>query len=425
MSREQLLRQAIGADAVLDPAAARVMTVHGHAPASLVMPTSADAMAAALALCSEEGWPVEPAGAGTWLRAGRPPGTPPVVISTARLSGVHEYEPADLTVGVEAGTPLADIAAALAEHDQWLPLDPPHAAGATIGATASLAAAGPLRHAFGTPRDAVLGLDLATGDGRLLRVGGRVVKNVAGYDMTRLVVGSHGMLGVITRMFLRLRPLAAIDETWRVAASEPDFTLIDELDRTLAPAALEWFDGALHIRTQGNVDYADWVATRMTTLGAQRLVPDEAARTWHDLARDEATATFAARCVGLPDRLPTLLAAARTIAAGLVPHGARIAAHAADGIVRVFARVPAPPRAADDDTSDDTSTAHARALADALARARAAAADAGCTIVCDVLPHDMPDVERYPAPGEERALLEGVRRHFDPAGVLAPGRWDA
>jgi glycolate oxidase FAD binding subunit len=200
--------------------------VPGSAPLGVVAPESAEALAAVLRECSAADWPVLPAGAGTWLHAAArwlvtDETRPPLIVTTARLASVIEHEPADLVVGVQAGMALEDLHRHLATAGQWLPLDPPADARATVGAVIALGGNGPLRAGYGLPRDMVLGLEVATGDGRLLRFGGRVVKNVAGYDGVRLVTGSGGGLGIITAVYLRVRGMRGTIRTWVLPADDP------------------------------------------------------------------------------------------------------------------------------------------------------------------------------------------------------------
>src|SRR5687768_6975102 len=136
-----------------------------------------------------------------------------IKLSAQNMTAVSEYEPADLVISVHAGATLADIARAAAPHNQFLALDPAVDASTTIGSIVATNAAGPLRLAHGTPRDQVLGLEVVTGDGRVLEFGGKVVKNVAGYDIVRLLIGSRGALGFITRVNIRLKPSPAFDRT--------------------------------------------------------------------------------------------------------------------------------------------------------------------------------------------------------------------
>jgi glycolate oxidase FAD binding subunit len=151
-------------------------------------------------------------GSGTWLDAGRPVRSTET-ISTKELTGITEYVPGDLTLSARAGTTLAEIREATGEHGQWLAMDPPGSANATIGATVATSSAGPLRTYFGSPRDLTLGVEFVSGVGVGARGGGRVVKNVAGFDLTRLMTGSWGTLGVITEVTVRLHARPEADES--------------------------------------------------------------------------------------------------------------------------------------------------------------------------------------------------------------------
>ncbi|HEY3113969.1 MAG TPA: FAD-binding protein [Gemmatimonadaceae bacterium] len=154
-------------------------------------------------------------GRGTWLDAGRPVRANET-LSLSEDRGVVSYVPGDLTLTVRAGTTLAEIAEITSEHDQWLPLDPYGSTDGTIGATISTASAGPLASSFGLPRDLLLGLEFVNGRGETIRAGGKVVKNVAGFDLCRLLTGSWGTLGVITEVTLRLYARPAVDRTFAI-----------------------------------------------------------------------------------------------------------------------------------------------------------------------------------------------------------------
>ena len=151
-------------------------------------------------------------GASTWMDAGAPV-TADSRVSLASDAGVVEYVPGDLTMTVLAGTPLSTIREVAASNRQWLALDPYGSAEGTIGATIATASYGPLAHFYGTPRDQLLGVEFVTGRGEIVRGGGRVTKNVAGFDLTRLVCGSWGSIGIITEMTMRLRALPDADVT--------------------------------------------------------------------------------------------------------------------------------------------------------------------------------------------------------------------
>ena len=172
----------------------------------VLLPGSEQEVVAVLRRASEEGWRLVPAGAGSWLGAGNPVEDPDAVLSVARLDRIVQYEPADLTLTAGAGLSLGRLGSRTAEEGQWLPLDPPGSGAGTLGATLSTASVGALWATYGATRDLCLGLRLITGDGRALSLGGRVVKNVAGFDLVKLAVGSWGTLGVITEATLRLFP---------------------------------------------------------------------------------------------------------------------------------------------------------------------------------------------------------------------------
>jgi glycolate oxidase FAD binding subunit len=168
-------------------------------------PTAADRrVAEAVRDAARDGTPLRIAGRGTWLDAGHPVHASSV-LSLADDRGIVAYTPGDLTITVRAGTTLGDIAAALDEHRQWLALDPEGGPDVSIGATVATSSYGPAAALYGTPRDQLLGMTVVTGRGEIVRPGGRVVKNVAGFDLTRLMTGAWGSLGVITQVTLRVR----------------------------------------------------------------------------------------------------------------------------------------------------------------------------------------------------------------------------
>ncbi|MEW5917055.1 MAG: FAD-binding oxidoreductase [Gemmatimonadota bacterium] len=155
------------------------------------------------------------AGAGTWLRAGRPVDAASTVVLRP-LRGIVDYTPGDLTITAWAGTSLEELDDAVAEHAQWIALDPFGGRRGTLGATVATASHGPLAASFGTPRDVVLGVQCVTGDGEVVHGGARVVKHVAGFDLVRLMTGAWGTLGVITQLTVRLRARAPVDVTYAV-----------------------------------------------------------------------------------------------------------------------------------------------------------------------------------------------------------------
>jgi FAD/FMN-containing dehydrogenase len=186
---------------------------------------STEAVVAAIKQSGSNRTPLRVAGRSTWLDAGRPVRAEET-FSLEDDSGVVSYVPGDLTLTVRAGTPLSEIERITGEHDQWLPLDPYGSPDGSIGATIATASAGPLASGFGLPRDLLLGLEFVNGRGDVIRGGGKVVKNVAGFDLSRLLTGSWGTLGVITEVTLRLyaRPKADRSILVRLKGSEKEST---------------------------------------------------------------------------------------------------------------------------------------------------------------------------------------------------------
>jgi glycolate oxidase FAD binding subunit len=158
-----------------------------------------------MAGCGAAGHPLMVRGSGSKAGWGRPVPPPEVTVETAGLTGVVEYNPGDLTVVVRAGTPLADLQAVLAEQGQMLALDPPGTA--TLGGMVATGDSGPFRHRYGGVRDLILGITVVLSDGTVARAGGKVIKNVAGYDLGKLFAGSFGTLGLIAEVSMRLHPI--------------------------------------------------------------------------------------------------------------------------------------------------------------------------------------------------------------------------
>ncbi|HEY3114635.1 MAG TPA: FAD-binding oxidoreductase [Gemmatimonadaceae bacterium] len=205
---------------------------------------STEAVVSAVKKSVETSSPLRIAGRSTWLDAGRPVRAHKT-LSLRDDSGVVAYVPGDLTLTVRAGTPLSEIEQVTRERDQWLPLDPYGTSDGTIGATLATASAGPLASSFGLPRDLLLGLEFVNGRGEVVRGGGKVVKNVAGFDLSRLLTGSWGTLGVITEVTLRLYALPKVDRTFAIAlkGSEQEIAGVIHViaDSALSPYALQYF----------------------------------------------------------------------------------------------------------------------------------------------------------------------------------------
>lgn len=195
-----------GAQHVEEDPALEAFAIDGMAPAIAVSPANAAEAAQVVAFAAAQNLNVVPAGGFTAMAIGGIPERINILLRTKRLTGVTHYDPGDLTIGIGAGATLDALDETLAKHDQFLPLDPPHPDHATVGGTLAAAVHGPLKHGYGGMRDFCIGVQFITGEGKLAKSGGRVVKNVAGYDLMKLLIGSYGSLGVIVGASFKVFP---------------------------------------------------------------------------------------------------------------------------------------------------------------------------------------------------------------------------
>ena len=353
--------------------------------------------------------PLRIVGRGTWLDAGRPVGDHPRV-SLDGLTGIVDYTPGDLTLTARAGTSLGDIAQATAANGQWLALDPLGGDAGSLGATAATASAGPMSGALGTPRDIVIGLEAVTGIGEIVRGGGRVVKNVAGFDLTRLMIGAWGTLGVLTEISVRLRALPEHDVTLALPLPNTSALLSALLGRVrsaaVAPLGLELLDSALVRRLELGTEplllarlagNGESVAGQREALAGLGDVVEVAHTIWSRLRMTEPASASVVRFSGPVGRFADCWRAAERVAATV--EGAF--AHAT--VLRSVARVVVP---------NDNGALPAPA-ADAL---RAASRDVR---IFERLPAELwPTLA--PTAVSDR-LSRGVRAAFDPYRLLNPG----
>ncbi|MEO7362475.1 MAG: FAD-binding protein [Gemmatimonadaceae bacterium] len=304
---------------------------------------------------------------GSWLSAGRPVAAQRE-LSVRGIRGIVEYVPGDLTITVRAGTSHSEIDAATFGEGQWLGLDPAGADLGTIGATVATASVGPLVHGIGAVRDIVLGVEVVAGNGVVTRSGGKVVKNVAGFDLVRLQTGAWGTLGVITEMSLRLRARPETDVTvaLELDARTPMLAHLVRLrNLTLAPLALELIGAPLAqalgisqqtvflVRLGGNESRVNGQRALLATLGS--LVSCDTS-VWENLRRFEATlnaatndsdkkqvgtATAVARVSHLPSQLHDAWAHVHAELASHSLSPAFIRATTSRGVIRVLAPQPA------------------------------------------------------------------------------------
>jgi glycolate oxidase FAD binding subunit len=360
-------------------------------------------------------------GAGTKMSWAGRPHDPDLVLETAALDQLLEHNPADMTASVQAGMPLRALQDRLAEAGQWLALDPPtEPDGATVGGLLATGESGPRRLRYGALRDLVIGLTLVLPDGMVAHAGGRVIKNVAGYDLSKLVSGSLGTLGLIAEVVLRLHPLPETTATVVVPSSVQEATArsLALLAGPLEPAAVDWVGdprgggppGRLAVRFEGTTAgvAAQTAALREQLDGAtpQALADAEEAALWREYAhahRPESgqSTAFAGT---LPSRL-TDVATALAGAADAAGVDVSLASHAALGLHT--ARFSGPPAQ----------------QAAAFEQWRREVVAVGGTVALRDRPAEV-DAEidpLGPAPSSV-GLLRAVKARLDPDGRCAPGR---
>ncbi len=401
--------------------------VAGVRPRVVVEPRDEEEVAAVLAFADREGLKVLVRGGGTQLGMGFPPSAGDVLLSTALLDGVVEHNPQDLTVIVRAGMPLAALQERLAQARQWLALDPPLPPAATIGGLVATGASGPRRLRYGGVRDQIIGIRFVTADGTIAKGGGKVVKNVAGYDLPRLFTGSLGTLGVIVSATFRLYPLPVASRTVVLSAPDPaplcDLA-VRTIGTTLVPTALDVAgptesngECVCAARFESGEAAAEDQATRLLELAgdlgasARTLRDDEEATFWRQLAvpLSEANgaaqgAALVARASLLPSEMAGWLAQLRDTGAqtGLTT---RWRAHAGHGLV--FMRL----------------EGAESALVDAVELLRAAAVQRqGSFVVLDAPPALAAGVDMW-GPVPAQALMRRLKERFDPNATLNPGRF--
>ena len=299
MSIVEKVRALLGGDAILEAGA-----VTGAPPR--VAPDSPDGVALLLGTAHQEGWRVRVEGAGSWMP---PDGPADLCLTTRRLNRVTAIHPQDLAATAEAGIGLDVLRQQLADGGVWLAVDPPGLAGRTLGSVVATATAGPLRQGFGPVRDHLLGLTFVTGDGRMVQSGGRVMKNVAGYDLTRLQTGAFGAFGVVVLVHLRLRALPRADRSFVLEGARENLAgVADELrEMGLTPASLELLSPALARRDRWMLAVR-LVGSMPTVESDEAALRGAAGSRFEPLRSEEAQAVWLRAAEGIATRAVTLRA---------------------------------------------------------------------------------------------------------------------
>jgi glycolate oxidase FAD binding subunit len=366
-------------------------------------------VAEALRAAAGEGATVHACGGGSKSCWGRPPVSGAVTLSTGGLDSIVEHNAGDLTAVVQAGVRLADAQTVFAEAGQMLAIDPPLGAGdgATIGGVVATADSGPLRHRYGSVRDQVIGIRAVLADGSVIHSGGKVIKNVAGYDLGKLFTGSFGTLGVIVEVSLRLHPLPGPALTALGRTDDPQVLHKGAISLSGSPVPalsldLRWErgEGSLLARFDGRAgrDLAQRAGLIMEAAGCETSLEEDDEALWaHQRAAQRAPGGVVAKVSALPTDLDRVVRAADSIGAAAVGRA---------GLGLVWLRLE-PPAAAD-----------AAACVDDLRRRLAPRP----VVVLDA-PADVR--ERVDVWGSQPepllALMRRVKDRFDPASVCSRG----
>ncbi|MGH7903341.1 MAG: FAD-binding oxidoreductase [Candidatus Dormibacteraceae bacterium] len=383
-------------------AAAAGWSIDGLSPVRVVRPASAEEMARTLGEAVSSGQAVVPVGGGRSLGMGDALERWDVAIETAGLNRIVEYNSADLTVTAEAGIPLERLSEELGRGGQFLPLDPFASPGHTVGGLLASGWSGPLRLGHRHPRDFLIGLRVALPDGRLVRSGGRVVKNVSGYDLNKLHLSALGALGVIVEASFKVFPKPLHEVTLeRRAASTPE--IWSEIERALAvklpPVALELLSPHLESGAAGGGGWRLLARVAGTRLSVERIA--------RELGWEEADAGFWAehsrRSAGSWARV--------SVPRGRLPE---VTAHLPEG-ARWWG-------------SPGVGVAHWIGCADPgqLGRVRSACEEAGGSLVLLAAPAEVK--RSLGAWGRAPAgldLMRAIRDAFDPTRAISPGRYVA
>ena len=395
-------------------AAGVVDDIIGVRPQMVFEPDTETELAAALRCADAAGFGVVPRGGGTKTGWGNPPTRADLILSTARLNRVIEHAWADLTASAEAGCTIQNLQNALAEHGQRIAVDPLWPERATVGGILSTNDSGTLRIRYGALRDLIIGVTIALPDGTLASSGGKVVKNVAGYDLPKLVTGALGTLGVITRAIFRLHPLPHNVRSFTLSASDLDDAnriVLAVQDSRLAHTGLQtrYTSGeapAVDVRFEGT---GAGLAAQAGTLRKLAVPATEAASSdavWQ--ARQElwcqAEPAAIAKFSVLPASIAETCRCIRNLADSLSVRWSAVVQGTGLGWLRLDASSPP-------------------SIYEVLHALRPELERAGGSLVVLHRPAAMPAIDAWGSGGDAFPVMLSVKRQFDPKGTLNPGRF--
>ncbi|MBI1849755.1 MAG: FAD-binding oxidoreductase [Planctomycetes bacterium] len=431
----------IGQEAVRTQGGTGAWSVDLRAPFAVVTPADLREITEMVKLANAEGLQVAPAGNGSWLHLGNIPERVDMVLRTTKLNRMVEFEPRDLTCTVEAGMSVVDLQKLVAVHGLFLPLDPPFGLRATVGGLAAANRYGPARLRYGTMRDWVLGATLLHADGSTSKAGGRVVKNVSGYDLTKLYIGSLGTLGVLVSLNLKLAPIpenriallglapsaSAVDgflkEVRRLTPLQPAaFVAVDaaarkDLHADAGPLAEPGPDAfAVAVRFADTAEVVEWACNETRRMAAahgfveagEPLTGEKEAKFWTAISDFPVPwGKIVLRATTLPGQLLPFAAKARDAvrAASLEP---AMLLHPALGVT--YLRLARPPKI--------------ETAAPLIEAVRKIAAEGGGNVIVEAAPPAVKErIDVWGEPAESIEIQRKIKQLYDPNRIFNRGRF--
>ncbi len=374
--------------------------------ASLVVsPASTDETAAVLRCCAKHGATATASGGGSKLEWGNPVQCG-VRLQMDRISGIREHVWQDLTATVGAGTPWQQMEEALGAHGQQVALDPLMRNRATVGGVLAVNDSGALRTKYGSLRDLVIGMTIVLADGTIARSGGKVVKNVAGYDLPKLLIGSFGTLGVITEVNFRLHPLEAHTQTWTAVGGPQELgTLMQRLRESATSLQSlqlrsDGRDVALDVRFASSPEALEHDAKRLAAMCAEVLLSESTSDVWEERDRlftDSSTAVL--KITSLPSQLPAIL--------GGFSNSALHAKCVAEAVGITTVQL----------------TGEPKFVAPLVEDLRSRLSASGGMVVLLRWPFAAPAPERWCGSPPAIAMMHKLKQQFDPQRLLNPGKF--
>jgi glycolate oxidase FAD binding subunit len=413
----------------------RNYAIDGLLPRLAVIPETVEQVAQIVALANQQGLTVLTRGGGSRINLGGIPEQFDILLETTKLTHLLEHEAPDLTCHVEAGITLAALQAQLATKGQWLALDPPDAQQATIGGILASNASGPKRLRYGTARDIVIGLHVVQASGEVARSGGRVVKNVAGYDLNKLYVGSLGTLGIIVEANFKLQPLPDNERTLILtfsSAADAMQTVIALQGSLLTPSAIELIDSGaasdmtdffglnlpangytVAVNFEGSTTSIDRHVneTQLLARANGALLGDdlsgEAQNQFWDAVREHTQGSVTCKAVVLVSQMASYLQTIEQVCQ-LHELEAAVVAHAGNGILYIELR-----------PGDAT-----HRLVEAITELRLHAQEARGSLVVERCPIDLKRrISVWGEPGQDFYLMQRLKQQFDSKGTFVKGRF--